>query len=145
MRSDDLPGTRAGARMVQLSREEALKLLASVPLGRIGFTQHALPAIRPVNHVVHAGAVVIRTHTGSALLNHSLRTEVVAYEADEIDPATHTGWSVVVTGLATRVTDPDDLARYQGLLVPWIDAGMAYVVRIVPELVTGYRLESAPP
>lgn len=102
-----------------------------------------MPVIRPVNHLVHGGNVVIRTHSGSGLLNRSLGPEVVAYEADEIDPDTHTGWSVVVTGVATRITDPDDLARCQSLLVPWIDAEMAHMVRIVPELVTGYRLQAA--
>ncbi|MET7380663.1 pyridoxamine 5'-phosphate oxidase family protein [Streptomyces sp. NPDC005526] len=145
MTADPAPAAGvATRRMVELGREEALRLLASVPLGRVGFTQQALPAIRPVNHLVHDGEVVIRTHTGSALLKHSLTAEVVAYEADEIDPDTHTGWSVVVTGLATRVTDPDDLARYQGLLHPWVGTEMAHVVRIVPELVSGYRLEAGP-
>lgn len=36
----------------QLDRSEALRLLGTVPLGRIVFTHQALPAIRPVNHVV---------------------------------------------------------------------------------------------
>jgi nitroimidazol reductase NimA-like FMN-containing flavoprotein (pyridoxamine 5'-phosphate oxidase superfamily) len=130
--------------MVELSRGEALQLLASVSLGRVGFTQQALPAIRPVNHLVDQGVVVIRTHSGSALLNHSLRSEVVAYEADDIDATMHTGWSVVVTGVATRVTDSDELARYRRLLTPWSGAVMGDVVRIEPELVTGYRLVATP-
>ncbi|MEU9190213.1 pyridoxamine 5'-phosphate oxidase family protein [Streptomyces sp. NPDC048484] len=130
--------------MVELSRGEALQLLASVSLGRVGFTQQALPAIRPVNHLVDQGIVVIRTHSGSALLNHSLRSEVVAYEADDIDATLHTGWSVVVTGVATRVTDSDELARYGRLLTPWSGAVMGDVVRIEPELVTGYRLVPTP-
>ena len=68
---------------------------------------------------------------------------MVAYEADEIDPATRTGWSVVVTGTATRVADPAELARYQRLLTPWIDAAMRQLVRIRPEIVSGYRLVRA--
>lgn len=36
----------------QLDRSEALRLLGTVPLGRVVFTHQALPAIRPVNHVV---------------------------------------------------------------------------------------------
>ncbi|GGM19224.1 hypothetical protein GCM10010129_74340 [Streptomyces fumigatiscleroticus] len=135
------PGTGAGTRMVELSREEALTLLAGVDVGRVGFTQQALPAIRPVSHLVHRGAVVIRTHAGSALLRGSPGLEVVAYEADDIDPRTGTGWSVLVTGVATRVTDAGDLARYTRVLLPWADGETAQVVRIVPELVTGYRLE----
>ena len=33
----------------ELAREEALRLLATVPLGRVVFTDRALSAIRPVN------------------------------------------------------------------------------------------------
>ena len=36
----------------QLNRSEALKLLGSVSLGRLVFTHQALPAVRPVNHLV---------------------------------------------------------------------------------------------
>ncbi|MET7702556.1 MULTISPECIES: pyridoxamine 5'-phosphate oxidase family protein [unclassified Streptomyces] len=128
-------------RMVELGRHEALKLLGSAQLGRVAFTDQALPAIRPVNHVMDGDTIVIRTHSGSALLKRTLDSEVVAYEADLLDPAARTGWSVVVTGIATRVSDPDDLARYQALLVPWVDAEMGHVVCIQPDIVSGYRLE----
>ncbi len=43
---------------------------------------------------------------------------VVAYEADVIDPETHLAWSVVVTGYARPVTDPEELSRYRALLRP---------------------------
>ena len=131
------------AHMVQLSREEALALLGGVRLGRVAFTDRALPAIRPVNHFMDEGDIIVRTHGGSALLVRAMQSEVVAYEADEIDPATHTGWSVVVTGTATRVVDAGALARYTGLLMPWVDAEMGQVVRIHPEIVSGYRLVGA--
>ena len=35
-----------------LDREDCLGLLASVPLGRVVFTDRALPAIQPVNFVL---------------------------------------------------------------------------------------------
>jgi hypothetical protein len=65
---------------------------------------------------------------------------VVAFEADALDPATRTGWSVVVTGLARVVVDADDIARYERLLDPWVDGRMDCVIRIPPDLVTGYQL-----
>ena len=43
---------------------------------------------------------------------------VVAYEADTIDPATHLGWSVVATGYARLVTDPEEPARHRRLMHP---------------------------
>lgn len=142
--SDTSPSASASpARMIELSGDESLALLGSVQLGRVAFTDQALPAIRPVNHLVDAGDIIVRTHGDSALLSRALQSEVVAYEADEIDPATRTGWSVVVTGTATRVVDPGALTRYQHLLMPWVDAEMGHVVRIRPEIVSGYRLLGA--
>nr|WP_234443733.1 pyridoxamine 5'-phosphate oxidase family protein [Streptomyces sp. NRRL B-24484] len=133
--------------MAPLGRSECLKLLASVPLGRIVFTKDALPAIRPVNHIVADDAVIIRTHDSAALTTAIAGTggTVVAYEADAIDPDTHLGWSVVVTGYARPVTDPDDLRRYEQLLHPWVDTPMTRTVRIKAELVTGFRLTEQPP
>nr|WSY57708.1 pyridoxamine 5'-phosphate oxidase family protein [Streptomyces sp. NBC_00886] len=123
---------------------EALRLLGSVPMGRIAFTRQALPTIRPVNHIVDDGNIVIRTHEGAALTSRTLQADgpgvVVAYEADAIDPDTHLGWSVVVTGYAHLVTDTRELARYQALLRPWAGQPMDYAVRIRPDLVTGLRL-----
>ncbi|WP_328935105.1 MULTISPECIES: pyridoxamine 5'-phosphate oxidase family protein [unclassified Streptomyces] len=134
-------GSPQRVRMVELGRDEALKLLAEAPLGRVVFSHQALPAIRPVNHLVEAnGDIIIRTHTGAALLGRAARSEVVAYEADDLDPATRTGWSVVVTGAAGPVTDPAELARYRTQLTPWVDTEMEHVVRIHADIVTGYRL-----
>ena len=65
---------------------------------------------------------------------------VVAYEADDLDPDRQTGWSVVVTGLATMVTDPDRIARYEQLLSPWVNKVMDTVIAIEPEIVTGMRI-----
>ncbi|MFD2420438.1 pyridoxamine 5'-phosphate oxidase family protein [Amycolatopsis pigmentata] len=124
--------------LTQLDRDDALKLLAGVGFGRIVFTEHALPAIRPINHVIDDGDVIIRSHAGAAL-NSSVNT-VVAYEADDIDPLTHTGWSVIVTGIARAVTDPDAITRYERILRPWVDHAMDRVLRIHPEFVTGFTL-----
>ncbi|MEU0437483.1 pyridoxamine 5'-phosphate oxidase family protein [Streptomyces sp. NPDC006290] len=134
-------GTPPRVRMVELGRAAALKLLAEAPLGRVVFSHQALPAIRPVNHLVALnGDIVIRTHMGAALLGRAARSEVVAYEADDLDPATRTGWSVVVTGTASPISDPAELARYLTVLTPWVDTEMEQVVRIRADIVTGYRL-----
>ncbi|WP_330342939.1 pyridoxamine 5'-phosphate oxidase family protein [Streptomyces sp. NBC_00557] len=140
--AQDLPvGPR---RSIELDSDEALRLLGSVSFGRIVFTRHALPTVRPVNHVLDNGDIVIRTHEGAALTARAGQADgqgvVVAYEADAIDPDTHLGWSVVVTGYAHLVTDAEELARYQALLTPWVHRTMDYAVRIRPDLITGVRL-----
>ncbi|MPY80858.1 MAG: pyridoxamine 5'-phosphate oxidase family protein [Actinophytocola sp.] len=129
-------------RLRELSPATSLRLLGSVPFGRIVFTAHALPAIRPVNHVLIEGDVVLRCHAGAALLDAI--GQVVAYEADLIDADTHSGWSVIVTGKAEEVTDTDEVARYEGLLHPHVDLTMVHVVRIHPEIITGFELIDAP-
>jgi nitroimidazol reductase NimA-like FMN-containing flavoprotein (pyridoxamine 5'-phosphate oxidase superfamily) len=130
-------------RLTELTRDEALRLLATVSLGRVVFTERALPAVRPVNHVVDESGVIIRSHAGSAVVAIAGRAEgaVVAYEADEIDPRSHVGWSVVVTGVARLVSDQIEVARYEQRLRPWLDGNMEYVIRISLELVTGFRLD----
>jgi hypothetical protein len=64
---------------------------------------------------------------------------VVACEADDIDQQRRLGWSVVVTGLAQLVRDPDLIARYQAALLPWIGLPMDQVLRVRTDLVTGFR------
>ncbi|MET9895320.1 pyridoxamine 5'-phosphate oxidase family protein [Streptomyces sp. NPDC006465] len=150
MASDNDPSNASETRSsVELDGGEALRLLGSVSLGRIVFTRQALPAIRPVNHVLVDGDIVIRTHGDAALTRYTRQNEsegaVVAYEADDIDPDTHLGWSVVVTGYARLVTDPWELARYRPLLRPWVSRTMDHAVRISPVLVTGVRLTADGP
>ncbi|WP_406005178.1 pyridoxamine 5'-phosphate oxidase family protein [Streptomyces sp. NBC_00637] len=150
MSGDDAPSNPSGAHTsVELDGVEALRLLGSVSLGRIVFTRHALPTVRPVNHVLVDGDLVIRTHGDAALTRYTRQTggegAVVAYEADDIDPDTHLGWSVVVTGYARLVTDPQELARYRALLRPWAAQRMDHAVRIHPDLVTGVRLTAHDP
>ncbi|WP_256986809.1 pyridoxamine 5'-phosphate oxidase family protein [Streptomyces sp. BR123] len=133
-----------GRRVEELAAEEALELLGSVGLGRVVFTRHALPAVRPVNHVLDAGDIIIRPHDGSTLAALMEAQEgtgvVVAYEADTIDPEARVGWGVVATGYATAVTDPIELERYAHLLLPWVEGAFSGPIRITPGLVTGFRL-----
>ncbi|QBS45357.1 pyridoxamine 5'-phosphate oxidase family protein [Nocardia sp. CS682] len=138
------PSTRGDEQrdVVALDRAEALRLLASTPLGRVVFTRNALPAIRPVNHLVDDGFIVVRTRLG-AQFTGAVRGNspvVVTYAADDIDPVRRTGWSVSVTGLARTVTTPELVARYEQLLHPWVDGVMDSVISIEPEMVTGIRL-----
>ncbi|MEV6681637.1 pyridoxamine 5'-phosphate oxidase family protein [Streptomyces erythrochromogenes] len=132
--------------MRELDRAEALELLGTVSLGRIVFTRHALPAVRPVNHFVEGEDIIVRIHEGGALGSLAAPAEapgvVVAYEADVIDPDTHLGWSVVVTGYARPVADADDAHRYADLLRPWVGPATTGALRIRPDLVTGFRLEA---
>ena len=130
-----------GRELAELPKAESLRLLASVPFGRVVFTARALPAVRPVNHLVDGNKIIIRTSLGSALSTDVDNVgTVVAYEADEIDPVTRQGWSVVVVGRALPVTDGLLSARYRQALQPWAAGHRDEVIAISTDMVTGYRL-----
>ncbi len=125
----------------ELSRTQALELLGSVSLGRLVFTHQALPAIRPVNHVVEGESIIVRATVGAAITSAAGRHGVVvAYEADAIDSQTRLGWSVIVVGTARLMTDERAAARYRARLRPWIAGTAEDVITISAELVTGFRL-----
>ncbi|MFF5342337.1 pyridoxamine 5'-phosphate oxidase family protein [Streptomyces althioticus] len=125
----------------ELGRQECLQLMNKVSVGRIVFTRHALPAVLPVNFGLdHDDAVLLRTSATSDLVR-AIDGAVVAFEADDVDAARHSGWSVVVTGSATVVTDPDEHRRLARTgPVSWVPAPQEVFVRIEPELVTGREL-----
>ncbi len=129
----------------ELTQAESLRLLSSVPVGRVVFTYHALPAIRPVNHLVVDNKIIIIASLGSAISSQadSDGGTVVAYEADSIDSDTHLGWSVVVIGKAGHVTSEAEAAGYRLALQPWVAGEMDDVIMIHAELVTGYELVAA--
>jgi hypothetical protein len=139
------PPTRP-RQAIQLTEGECWDLLGSVSLGRVVFTHHAMPAIRPVNHIVDNRKVILRTHLGAAIVSRTTgqrRTSddtVVCYEADDLDPVRHTGWSVIITGIARLVKDADAKERYISQLEPWIAGEMDHVLAIEPHFVSGLRL-----
>lgn len=133
---------RPAAGAYRMDRDESMRLLAGVEYGRVVFTLNALPAVRPVNHLVDDDRIIIRTRLSAAISTAVRSTQpgmVVAYEADEFDAESRTGWSVVVAGRAQTVTDPDQVARYEQLLHPWVNHADT-VLAISPDVVTGFRI-----
>ena len=124
-----------------LSREECLRLLSTATVGRLGITSQALPTVLPVNFRLTDAGVVFSTGRGSKL-EAATRGTVVAFEADEIDRTTHTGWSVVVTGMAREVTDAGELEAVRTLpLAHWGVGAVERYVCVSLELVSGRRIE----
>lgn len=127
-------------RIDQVPRAEALRLLGSVSFGRIAFLRRGQPTIRLVNHLLDGGSIIIRTDEWSDLALEAGAGPVVAYEADEVDPELHVGWSVAVRGHARVVTEPDAANRYLDRLTTWAPGRRDFVVRIDPAFVTGIKL-----
>jgi len=134
-------------RLVELSPQESMRLLRSVSVGRIVFTARALPAIRPVCHLVDGDDIVIRADDGAPIVSalKSASGSVVAYEADAIDPAGQLDWSVTVVGVARRVSDPDEAAGYRRALRPWTRDAKDQVIAIHADVIRGLRLVAVTP
>ncbi|MFF7452293.1 MULTISPECIES: pyridoxamine 5'-phosphate oxidase family protein [unclassified Streptomyces] len=125
----------------ELGRQECLRLLARVTVGRIVHTRQALPAVLPVNFCLDGGNAVVLCTSATSELAHAVDGTVVAFEADEVDAVAHSGWSVVVTGPATVVTDPVEHERLvRNGPRSWVPSPRQIFVRIESELVTGREL-----
>jgi Pyridoxamine 5'-phosphate oxidase len=135
-----------GPRQVNaLPRDEAMRRLGSVGLGRIVFTERALPAVRLASHVVDEGHVIVRSDKCAVIVSPSgADGTVVAYEADAIDPRSQAGWTVTVTGVAHLVDDPHQVARYREMAGAWAAGDGNCTIRIDAELVTGFELAGKP-
>jgi len=125
-----------------LDQPECLRLLSSVPVGRIAFTDRALPAIQPVNFALDGSDVIVRTGPGSKL-GLAVQRAVVAFEADDFDPDSHEGWSVTLLGEARAVTDPAELERLSRLSIPtWTPGPRDRYIRISGRYVSGRRINA---
>ena len=65
-----------------------------------------------------------------------------AFEIDDWDTDTETGWSVLAHGIATVVTDEDEVARLSALgLRPWAEEKTGDLwIRLILDDVTGRRI-----
>jgi len=98
------------------------------------------PLALPVNFVLDHYTVLFRTDEGTKLEAAS-RGGRIGFEVDGVEQATRTGWSVLVRGEVTEVTDPSELARVRRLsLYPWAPGAKARYVRILPTVLTGRRI-----
>ena len=128
--------------LVVLPADECRRLLATRQLGRIGLTSGSFPLILPVNYVLDGDDVVLRTDSPkiTAAAGHGR----VAFEVDEVDERTRSGWSVLVQGLAEEVTGArrDELVRRLHVAPgsPWAPGEHGHWIRLIPKVVTGRRI-----
>ena len=130
--------------LVELSRQECLALLAAAPVGRVIFTDRAMPAAQPVNYILDGEEIIFRTANGSKLAA-ATRHAVVGFQVDEIHPRTRTGWSVLGVGEANEIVHPDRLAELADLSDPWVDEHDAHTISISLQIISGRRLERVTP
>ncbi|MGZ4692660.1 MAG: pyridoxamine 5'-phosphate oxidase family protein [Acidimicrobiales bacterium] len=137
----DLHASLDWSGLVILDQEQCYEHLREEPVGRLGFVDHAEPVILPVNYAVDGRSIVLRTGQGSKL-SVALMAQPVCLEIDGWDVMSHTGWSVLVKGVAEAVDDPAVIDRLEQLPVrPWSRPDLRREwVRIMVEEVTGREI-----
>lgn len=120
--------------------EECWALLDAAMLGRLALVRpDGYPEIFPVNHQVHDGVILLRTARGAKLEMIAERPQV-AFEVDGEDDESR--WSVVVKGTASQITSEMELHRTGVIeLASWTPTRKQFVVKIVPDSVTGRRFD----
>ncbi|MEV3937603.1 pyridoxamine 5'-phosphate oxidase family protein [Glycomyces sp. NPDC049804] len=120
----------------------ALGLLGQEEFGRVAFISEGRPTIRPLNHVLVEGLIIVHTghHTAFAQAVLAEPGLHVAYQADAIDKHTRLGWSVLVAGTASDVTDSRRTERLGPRVHSWLQRPLDTAIAIRPHKVTGLRL-----
>ncbi len=136
---DRAPGRgRAGSHpsLKALEREHCEAHLAAGGVGRIVYSTERGPVAIPVNFEFTDGEVIFSTDEAKADL---LATQpVIGFEIDRVDEAFSEGWSVLVSGPAQRVVDPDEVLRLSSLdLEAWAGGDRHALVKLTLATVTG--------
>src|SRR5262249_36932132 len=123
-------GDRVASAIVELDRAGCLALLRTTSVGRLVFSEQAMPVAHPVNFALIGDRLVFRT-SSAYKRELALRNDVVGFQADRFDPDGRAGWSVMVIGRAELVTDIDTLtAMLDPSTRPWIPGPHEHVIQV---------------
>jgi uncharacterized protein len=124
----------------QLTIDRCLSLLERHRVGRLALVDEQGPLILPVNYLLDLGSVVLRSDPG---IKVDLANEhaPAAFEIDGVDHTRRLGWSVLVRGRLSQVTDPEERTRLNALeLAPYVGGDKAHLLRLDSRSITGRRI-----
>ncbi len=129
-----------GGKIIELDRAESLELLTAKKVGRIGFLAEQGPVVLPMNYVFTGNHIIVRT-VAFGVLARSAIDQKVAFEVDDVDDFLEAGWSVLVTGAGTLLSD-DQLQQLKSGASPdpWAEGPRTLFLSIACEQVSGRRL-----
>ncbi|MEO6880541.1 MAG: pyridoxamine 5'-phosphate oxidase family protein [Mycobacteriaceae bacterium] len=130
-----------GRALVELASDTCWSLLRSQEVGRLGVVVRHWPLIIPVNYRLDEQTVVIRS---AGVVAEAADHANVTFQIDQVDPLAHTGWSVLVRGLAEVVGENHRpwIAEHthQTRVEPWAPGDRGQWIRIITQQVTGRRI-----
>src|SRR5438046_2437632 len=132
----------ATSQLAELERDECIELLAVTKFGRLAVSPQdwrTPPVIRPLTYVFdrRSQSIVFRTARGSKFTALLLSGQA-AFEIDGIDPASRTGWSVIVQGPVEEIKSAAEEHRLEQLgLQPWAPGEKPHWIRLRATVVSG--------
>jgi nitroimidazol reductase NimA-like FMN-containing flavoprotein (pyridoxamine 5'-phosphate oxidase superfamily) len=127
-------------QMLEITAQGCMELLRGPKVGRLVYEGAGGPVIVPLNYLLEAGVLFVRTAGGADASKHR---GAVVFEVDAIDEVSERGWSVIVHGVMDRA-DPAAVAILGDRLRPWAagarDEWMAIgIVEVTGRWVAGAR------
>jgi transcriptional regulator with XRE-family HTH domain len=132
-------GTATHPALAELSPDQCQALIAPGGVGRVVFVEEGRgPVAIPVNYQMDGNDVLFRTGSGAGIGDGVQQGSSVSFDVDHIDEALGEGWSVLLTGTASIVTDPAELEHAASLRIePWAGGDRPTYVRLRPRQITG--------
>jgi nitroimidazol reductase NimA-like FMN-containing flavoprotein (pyridoxamine 5'-phosphate oxidase superfamily) len=124
-------------RLVELSETECWQLIATHLVGRLAWVGPAGISVIPMNYVSNEDGVQLQTHAYSAMVRE-VDGSPVAFEVDEVDEVSRSGWSVLVRGTAHISYDHADTSSERPDV--WPSGSKALPIKVVVKSVTGRRV-----
>lgn len=117
---------------VPIDADECRRLLAENSIGRVAWASSKGMQVLPVNYTFVGDGVVFTVAPGT-ILEELAKPTPVAFEVDDLDAGTATGWSVLAQGQTTPFTGD----RTSLTSLPWVPGHQEIAVAIQIGLVTG--------
>lgn len=130
------------SEMDSVAGSECYQLLAGRSVGRLGVVVEGYPLIIPVSYALDDQTILIRTAPGSVVARSA--GSDVAFQVDDLNLDSHSGWSVLARGRAEALTAAEALeltSRIPPIIVqPWAPGDRPLWMRITPQDIAGRRI-----
>lgn len=123
-----------------LDRSTCLELVGTVDVGRLAWAEtNGDVQVLPLNFALDGDDVIVRTGSGT-LVTAVQAGRRLSFQADDLEPAVHGGWTVLITGTAHVVGPGSEAERLGRVVQPWAGGLKPVVVRLRADDVRGRRL-----
>ncbi len=116
----------------------------TMPVGRMVHVHDDRLFVAPVNFVLERRDVLLLTGEGAELLDAASENARAALEVDDLVNWSQSGWSVLIRGQLSIVTNVEKIQSVLSLLHPWAEGDRSHLVCLSGQEVTGRRIDPGP-